>query len=641
MIPLDKLEGYLDEYFGLSDGENSEDGCESDENENEAVFVEPTQQELIDVLEGNPANCAANVPDLDHVINQNLPSPMGPIAPEEESELDSDPECNISLHALRNRWRGFHDDMSDTEDENDENWKKVFYPHTPPIESFDDRPLRPSQVYPIRSSPLAYFSSFFSQEVINHILEQTNLYASQNRQKDWEDVTIAEMKAFLGMLVLMGVHPLPNVDLYWSSDPLFRVDEIANIMTCKRFKKILKNLHLNNNTNMPKRGEAGFDKLYKIRPMISLMNTAFKNSANNTASQSIDECMIKFKGRSTLKQYMPKKPVKRGFKVWARCDSQTGYLFEFEIYTGKKENESETGLGAAVVKNLCKELIDENLENVHVAFDNFFASTELLQDLYQQKIYATATVRPNRTNLPQRIKPQKAKKGQPKKPILKLKKGQFKWRVNGNVGAFVWMDTKPVYVLSTAFFPKDKATCNRTQKDGSKEAVVCPMGILEYTKRMGGVDRFDQKRGTYPVARRSRRWWMRIFYFFIDAAITNAYILYTQNSRVRYPVTNLQFRTMLGRNLVDNFTSRKRTINSLPTFVTKRPTPDSRQKTVYGVPETLRLADVGTHLPGELPKYRRCRYCSSKGNSKKSKIECVRCRVALCAVPCFADFHQT
>ncbi|CAF4891613.1 unnamed protein product [Pieris macdunnoughi] len=102
-----------------------------------------------------------------------------------------------------------------------------------------------------------------------------------------------------------------------------------------------------------------------------------------------------------------------------------------------------------------------------------------------------------------------------------------------------------------------------------------------------------------------------------------------------------QFRTMLGRNLVDNYTSRKRTINSLPTFVTKRPTPDSRQKTVYGVPETLRLADVGTHLPGELPKYRRCRYCSSKGNSKKSKIECVRCRVALCAVPCFADFHQT
>lgn len=195
------------------------------------------------------------------------------------------------------------------------------------------------------------------------------------------------MKAFLGMLVLMGVHPLPNVDLYWSSDPLFRVDEIANIMTCKRFKKILKNLHLNNNTNMPKRGEAGFDKLYKIRPMISLMNTAFKNTANNTASQSIDECMIKFKGRSTLKQYMPKKKTKkRGFKVWARCDSQTGYLFEFEIYTGKKENESETGLGAAVVKNLCKELIDENLENVHVAFDNFFASTELLQDLYQQQI---------------------------------------------------------------------------------------------------------------------------------------------------------------------------------------------------------------------------------------------------------------
>lgn len=112
----------------------------------------------------------------------------------------------------------------------------------------------------------------------------------------------------------MGVHPLPNIDLYWSSDPFFCVSEIADVMTSKRFKMILKNLHLNDNSQMPKKGEPQFDKLYKIRPLIKTMNETFQSAAKNTCSQSIDECMVKFKGRSSLKQFLPNKPMKRGFK---------------------------------------------------------------------------------------------------------------------------------------------------------------------------------------------------------------------------------------------------------------------------------------------------------------------------------------
>ena len=49
---------------------------------------------------------------------------------------------------------------------------------------------------------------------------------------------------------------------------------------------------------------------------------------------SVDEAMVLFKGRSTLMQYMPMKPVKCGFKVWMLADAHTGYAFGFEIYTG-------------------------------------------------------------------------------------------------------------------------------------------------------------------------------------------------------------------------------------------------------------------------------------------------------------------
>ena len=71
---------------------------------------------------------------------------------------------------------------------------------------------------------------------------------------------------------------------------------------------------------------------------------------------SIDEAMIPFKGRSSLKQYLPMKPVKRGIKVWVRADANTGYVSAFNVYAGKKGNTTEKGLGATVVKHLCEKL---------------------------------------------------------------------------------------------------------------------------------------------------------------------------------------------------------------------------------------------------------------------------------------------
>ena len=63
--------------------------------------------------------------------------------------------------------------------------------------------------------------------------------------------------------------------------------------------------------------------------------------------------MVKFIGRFTLKQYMPKKPIKRGFKVWVRADSHNGYISDLDVYTGRDDS-TETNLGAKVVKKLRK-----------------------------------------------------------------------------------------------------------------------------------------------------------------------------------------------------------------------------------------------------------------------------------------------
>lgn len=62
-----------------------------------------------------------------------------------------------------------------------------------------------------------------------------------------------------------------------------------------------------------------------------------------------DEAMVGFKGRSSLKQYMPLIPTKRGFKVWYRCDPLNGYACSYLVYTGKVDGATEVNLGTRVV----------------------------------------------------------------------------------------------------------------------------------------------------------------------------------------------------------------------------------------------------------------------------------------------------
>ena len=115
---------------------------------------------------------------------------------------------------------------------------------------------------------------------------------------------------------------------------------------------------------------------------------------------AVDEAMIKFQGRSSLKQYMPKKPVKRGIKVCVLGNSSNRYFSKFKVYTGK-EKEREHGLGEHVVKTLTKGL---KHKNHRVFFDNFFTSVKLLEVLHEDGIYGCGTVRKDRKGLPPELK---------------------------------------------------------------------------------------------------------------------------------------------------------------------------------------------------------------------------------------------
>ena len=96
-----------------------------------------------------------------------------------------------------------------------------------------------------------------------------------------------------------------------------------------------------------------------------------------------------------MKQYLPKKPTKRGFKVWVRAEARTGYFSEFEVYTGKTtcDNEVERGLGEKVVLKLAEKLKGQHYQ---LFYDNFFTTCNLAELLLAQQTYSIGTVRQTR-----------------------------------------------------------------------------------------------------------------------------------------------------------------------------------------------------------------------------------------------------
>ena len=93
-----------------------------------------------------------------------------------------------------------------------------------------DHPVGPSVNMASTSKALYFFNETFGNDVMEHMVQETNVYASQNPASErykWYSTTVTEMYLFLGIIIAMGVHKLPFVYDYWSSDCLLGVPGIT------------------------------------------------------------------------------------------------------------------------------------------------------------------------------------------------------------------------------------------------------------------------------------------------------------------------------------------------------------------------------------------------------------------------------
>ena len=165
------------------------------------------------------------------------------------------------------------------------------YPHSIPKEAVsikieDKQFVNPPPFQPAREvgphlpdgceSPLELFELFFDANVINRIIRSTTSYAEhkkeekKNRYEQFtkNPLTYAEVMAFLGVLILLGIHNVRNYRKEAFSESKAQVlIRLHDLLTCHRFELIGSFIHI---VTVEEESSLGQDPLKKNSPFTGI-----------------------------------------------------------------------------------------------------------------------------------------------------------------------------------------------------------------------------------------------------------------------------------------------------------------------------------------------------------------------------------
>ena len=517
--------------------------------------------------------------------------------------------------------------------------------------------LRGIDCEPDSFTPEDAFSVFVDDEVLQHLVDQTNIYANQvttkrtrndsltsyARHRKWSATTKDEIKTFLGILLWMGLSRKLTIDSYWSQCPLYK-NEIAGKMSRNRFELLLNCIHFSDNEEL----EDG-NRLWKIQPLMDLLLKKYKAVYSPGMDVVIDETIIPWRGRLKFKQYIPNKAHKYGIKLFKLCTTD-GFTYNMEIYAGK----SDTGVREkGVAKKVCEKLMIGLLNEGRTLYvDNFYTSYELAVSFLQQKTHVVGTLRSSKKNMPKEVMD------------AKLKKGEMISREDENgIVVLKWRDTRDVRMLSTKHKPVFVEVRRRSRRQsgeeeeedteidvdvpgpsnapvtGSRNRRRCststrkkPEAVVAYNKGKTGIDLSDQMASYATTLRKGVKWYRKLgIELLLGLTVVNARLIFQKVKGKKIKMK--PFREAIALSLLDCKTTEKY----------KRPRVSQGQDHVL---EPL----INEQNNKEI--FRTCKICYqtisaqqgrdvARRKNPKSKYYCPACpgKPAMC-VPCFTKLHK-
>lgn len=481
------------------------------------------------------------------------------------------------------------------------------------------------------SDPIDFFLLIFDKKIIIDAVAATNQYhraKPSHKQgliphgKVWKDIQDYEMARFLGLLYLMGILKKSVLRDYWSIDPLVETPSFRFTMTRDRFSDIANHFRLYEKSRMDRK-----DPLYKIRHFINQIIENSRKHYTPSRNLSLDESMISYKGRNRFKMYMPNKPTRFGFKAYVVADACSGFALSWEMHSFTKNNPF------SLRDTIIRLLAPYRNSGFFVYMDRFYTSPEIVAELAQQGINVCGTVLSARLCLPDSVR----------EDINTLNHLEYKHFKAENQRFAVLRDgSKFVYLLSSFhgnFAVESMRTLRKRERKKdptaamlgvTKRKVVIPQMIVDYNKYMGGVDRLDQCISTYCYAPRTLKWQMRVFYYFLDIAMFNSYVIYKkkqQEAKRKSFLTHKEFRIEVIRSLIG--------INKL--------TSAKRIKLLMKAEAGELSKEFGCTLVS-IEKPRECQICSGARNEYNKKIRtqfmCKTCQMPVCIRGCYDKHYR-
>ncbi|XP_054270077.1 piggyBac transposable element-derived protein 3-like [Macrosteles quadrilineatus] len=488
-------------------------------------------------------------------------------------------------------------------------------------------------------TPIDYFRYFFDTDILDSMVNQSNLYSVQKDPNKPLNMSKNELEQFLGICVGMSIYRLPRSRMFWAKNT--NVEKVSSVMSRNRWEEIKRNIHCNDNANILPVGHPDRDKLFKVRPLIDHFQAKFQ-ALPKPQMLCVDEQIVPFKGKSGLKQYNPKKPYKWGYKLFILCDT-TGLVHNFEVYTGHIEpvtGAPDLGASSNVVLRMTQ--VVPKHKGYLVYFDNWFASLRLFTTLAQDGIGALGTIQKER--FPGLTFPSDSEMKQNGRGSLVEVEVNFE---GVDVRALKWLDNRGVTIASTFESAMPVSQITRFDRSSKRNVdVPCPRMIKTYNKFMGGVDLLNGLIAYYRIKIRSKKYYLRLIFHFVDMAIVNGWLRYRndchrRNLPKKYIVDLLEFKSEIFSALCreGKDSERKR---GRPSY--DRVDADYEQKKHRGPAKPIpcfneRRDGIG-HWPIATGDRQRCKKPGCKG---QSTIKCGKCQVHLCLTKernCFTStFH--
>nr|XP_022911901.1 piggyBac transposable element-derived protein 4-like [Onthophagus taurus] len=392
-------------------------------------------------------------------------------------------------------------------------WMKTKHAKSEETKTMDITKEIPGPTYCVKNlSELELFQKIIDISMLEDIVTHTNTYIESlrsnhdyARSRDIKDTNTIELMAYLGLLFLLGLKKsnFANVKEIWSNDGT-GIEITRAAMSYKRFLFLTRCLRFDNKATRDDRRK--LDKLAAIRSFFDKFVENSQASFKLSEFVTIDEMLHPFRGKCAWIQNMPRKPAKYGLKIYALCDAKTFYTFNLEIYCGEQPD------GPYMVSNepmdVVKRLV-KPIENCHrnLTTDNYYTSVALADYLLQKKITLIGAIKKYNQEIPSEFLPNKSRV---------THSTLFGFQSNKMLASYVPHKNRAIILLST-----------KHNEGKIYEGTNKPEVIIDYNFTKCGVETVDKLCTTYTVSRKSKRWPCAIFFFLLNVAGINAYVLYS------------------------------------------------------------------------------------------------------------------